>query len=162
MFREILLPSSGDGICYDDGRSISRTSNTNLYLALKLISRVFQNAKINLNFRKFRHLETSCFFLYLFLHITKQQPFPLFSQGIINPHKCLLKNDNFQAKQPMTKKHNISLNSQFTVVLNSIIYFSLRFCYNSLLVLKMRFQVSSFRRKKLQGFSSDREMLISL
>ena len=62
----------------------------------------------------------------------------------------------------MTKKHHISLNTQFTVVLNGIIYFSVRFRDNSLLVLKMRFQVFSVASKKLQGFSSDREMLMLL
>ena len=33
---------------------------------------------------------------------------------------------------------------------------------NSLLVLKMRFQLFSFASKKLQGFSSDRKILMSL
>ena len=49
-----------------------------------------------------------------------------------------------------------SLNSQFIVVLDGII------CDNSLLVLKMRFQVFSFSSKKVQGFSSDRKILMSL
>ena len=62
----------------------------------------------------------------------------------------------------MTKKHHISLNSQFNVVLNGIICFSVRFCDNSLLVLKMRFQVFSFASKKVQGFSSDRKISMSL
>ena len=62
----------------------------------------------------------------------------------------------------MTKQHHISLNSQFTVVLNGIICFSVRFCDNSLLVLKMRFQVFSFVSKKVQGFSSDRKILMPL
>ena len=44
----------------------------------------------------------------------------------------------FQSKQPMTKEHPISLNWQFTVVLNGIICFSVQFCNNSLLVFKMR------------------------
>ena len=56
----------------------------------------------------------------------------------------------------------MSLNSQFNVVLNGIICFSVRFCDNSLLVLKMRFQVFSFTSKKVQGFSSDRKILMSL
>ena len=38
----------------------------------------------------------------------------------------------------------------------------MRFCDNSLLVLKMRFQVFSFASKKVQGFSSDRKILMSL
>ena len=46
--------------------------------------------------------------------------------------------------------HRISLNSQFTDVLNSIICFSVRFCDNSLLMLKVRFQVFSFASKKVQ------------
>ena len=68
----------------------------------------------------------------------------------------------FQSKLPITKEYHISLNSQFNVVLNDIICFSVRFCDNSLLVLKMRFQVFSFASKKVQGFSSDRKMLMSL
>ena len=54
------------------------------------------------------------------------------------------------------------LNSQFNNVLIGIICFSVRFCHNSLLVLKMRFQVFSFTSKKVQGFSSDKKMLIPL
>ena len=53
------------------------------------------------------------------------------------------------------------LNRQLTVVLNSIICFSVRFCDNLLFVLKMHFQVFSFASKKAQGFSSDR-ILMSL
>ena len=53
----------------------------------------------------------------------------------------------------------MSLNSQFNVVLNDIICFSVRFCDNSLLMLKMCFQVPSFASKKVQGFSADRKML---
>ena len=37
---------------------------------------------------------------------------------------------------------------------------SVQFCDNS--VLKMRFQVFSFASKKVQGFSSDRKILMSL
>ena len=48
------------------------------------------------------------------------------------------------------------------VVLNSMICFSVRFCDNSLLVLKMRFQVFSFASKNVQGFSSDRKILMTL
>ena len=43
----------------------------------------------------------------------------------------------------------MSLNSQFIVVLDGIICFSVQFCDNSLLVLKMRFQVFSFASKKV-------------
>ena len=46
--------------------------------------------------------------------------------------------------------------------MNGIICFSVRFCDNSLLVLKMRFQVFSFASKKVQGFSSDMKILMSL
>ena len=60
------------------------------------------------------------------------------------------------------QRHHISLNSQFTVVLNGIICFSVRFCNNSLLVLWMRFQVFSFASKKVQGFYSDRKILMLL
>ena len=43
-----------------------------------------------------------------------------------------------------------------------IICFSVRFSDNSLLVLRMGFQVFSFASKKLQGFSSDTKILMSL
>ena len=46
--------------------------------------------------------------------------------------------------------------------MHGIICFSGRFCDNSLLVLKMRFQVSPFTTKKVQGFSGDRKILMSL
>ena len=62
----------------------------------------------------------------------------------------------------MNKYHRISLNSQFIVVLDGITCFSVRFCNNSLLVLKMRFQVFPFASKKVQGFSSDMKILMSL
>ena len=62
----------------------------------------------------------------------------------------------------MNKEHHMSLDSQFTVVLDGIIYFSARFCNNSLVVLKMHFQVFSVASKKVQGFSSDRKILMSL
>ena len=56
----------------------------------------------------------------------------------------------------------MSSNSQFTVVLSGIICFSERFCDNSLLVLKMRYQVFSFASKMVQRLSSDRNILMSL
>ena len=56
----------------------------------------------------------------------------------------------------MTKYH-ILVNSQFTVVLNDIICFSVRFCDNSLLVLETGFQVFSF-----QVFPSERKMIMFL
>ena len=58
--------------------------------------------------------------------------------------------------------HHISLNSQFTVVLNGIICFSVRFKDSSLLVLKIRFQVFSFTSKEVQWFSCDRKISMSL
>ena len=48
------------------------------------------------------------------------------------------------------------------LVLKSIVCLSIRICDNSLLVLKMRFQVFSFVSKKLQSFSSDNKLLILL
>ena len=62
----------------------------------------------------------------------------------------------------MTRYYHISLNSRFIVVLNGIICVSVRFCDNSLLLLKMRFQVFRFASKSVQRFSSDRKMLMSL
>ena len=56
----------------------------------------------------------------------------------------------------------MSLNSQFNAVLNGIICFSVRFCDNLLLMLKMRFQAFTFVSKKVQGFSGDRKMLMPL
>ena len=52
----------------------------------------------------------------------------------------------------------MSLNSQFAVVLNCVICFSVGFFDNSLLVLKMHFQVFSFARKQ----KGDRKILMSL
>ena len=52
--------------------------------------------------------------------------------------------------------------SQLIITLDGIVCFSVRFCDNSLLRLKMRFQVFSFTSKKVQGFSSDRKILMSL
>ena len=62
----------------------------------------------------------------------------------------------------MNKQHHILLNRKFIVVLDSLICFSVRFCNNSLSVLKMRFEVFSFPSKKVQGFSSDRKILMLL
>ena len=66
--------------------------------------------------------------------------------------------------------HHISLyminhiyHSHFIVVLDGIVSFSICFCDNSLLVLRTRFQVFSFATKKvLQGFSSDKKILMLL
>ena len=51
----------------------------------------------------------------------------------------------------------MSLNSQFIVVLDGTICFSVQFCDNSLLVLKMRFQAFCFASKEVRVFSSDPE-----
>ena len=52
--------------------------------------------------------------------------------------------------------------SQFNAFLNGIICFSVRFCSNSLLMLKMHFRVFSFVSKNVQGSSDDRKMLMLL
>ena len=83
-----------------------------------------------------------------------------FVRDIINLYNCFFFFLTFQSKQRMTKKYYLSSNSQFNNVLNAIICFSVRFCDNSLLVLKMSFQVFSFPSKKVQGFSSDRKIII--
>ena len=70
----------------------------------------------------------------------------------------LLKKANVSIQTSNEQKHHISLNSQF-IVLDGIICFSVRFCDNSLLVLKMCFQVFSFASKKAQGFSSNRKII---
>ena len=62
----------------------------------------------------------------------------------------------------MNKKHHNPLNCQFIVVLDDIICFSVKLCDNSLLVTKMRFQVFYFASNKMQRFSSDRKILMSL
>ena len=51
---------------------------------------------------------------------------------------------------------------KITVVLNGIICFSVRFCDSLLFMLKIRFEVFSFANRKVQGFSSDRKILMSL
>ena len=66
---------------------------------------------------------------------------------IINPYNCW-KTPVFQSTQPMTKKCDISLNGQVNIVLNGIICFSVEFCDNTLLVLKI-FQFFSFASKKV-------------
>ena len=54
----------------------------------------------------------------------------------------------------------MSLTSHFTVVLNGIICFSVRFYDNSLLILKLRVHIFSFVSKNVKGFSSDRKTLM--
>ena len=70
--------------------------------------------------------------------------------------------ENRQFLNQNNQWHHISLNSQFTVVLNGIICFSVRFKDSSLLVLKIRFQVFSFTSKEVQWFSCDRKISMSL
>ena len=62
----------------------------------------------------------------------------------------------------MNRQLHIALNIQCAFVLDGIICFSVRFCDNLLLVLKTRFQVFSLASKKVQGFPSDRKILMSL
>ena len=71
----------------------------------------------------------------------------------------MIKNANFSVKTTHDLITYISLNNQFTDVLNDKICFSVRFCDNSLLELKIRFQVFSFAGKKIQRFSSELEQL---
>ena len=52
--------------------------------------------------------------------------------------------------------------SQVIITLDGMVCFSVQFCDNSLLLLKMRFHVFTFASKKVQGFSSDRKILMSL
>ena len=47
-------------------------------------------------------------------------------------------------------------------IANFIICFSVRFCYHSLFVIKMHFQVFSLAPKKVQAFSSDSKILMLL
>ena len=96
----------------------------------------------------------------LIVRVTSHEVFVTYSTCLLR-YFCW-KRPIFQSKQAMNKQHHISLNSQFIVVLNSTICFSIRFCNNSLLVLKIRFQVFSFSSKKALGFSSDRKILMSL
>ena len=62
----------------------------------------------------------------------------------------------------MNKLQEISLNSQLTVALDCKFVFSAQICDNSLLVLKMHFQVFSFKSKKIKVFSSDTKILMLL
>ena len=62
----------------------------------------------------------------------------------------------------MNRQLHIALNIQCAFVLDGIICFSVRFCDNLLLVLRTRFQVFSLASKKVQGFPSDRKILMSL
>ena len=55
-----------------------------------------------------------------------------------------------------------SLNWQFTVALDGIICFAVRFCDNYLFVLKMRLKVFYFASDKIQRFYSNSKILMSL
>ena len=57
----------------------------------------------------------------------------------------------------------MSLNSQFVFVLDGILCFSVQFCDNALLVLKIRFELFFFTNKKVQGFfQCNRKILMPL
>ena len=75
-------------------------------------------------------------------------------KDIINPYNCLSKNVIFfnQNNQWLNILHHILLNIQFTVVLDGINCISVWFCNNSPLVLKMRFQLFSFWKKRYKVF----------
>ena len=89
---------------------------------------------------------------YNFLHLISNGLNSVNIKDAINPLQ-LLKNANFSIKT------TISLNRQFTVDFNSIICFSVQFYDNSQLLLNMPFHVFSLQ---VQGFSSDRKVLMSL
>ena len=79
-------------------------------------------------------------------------------KDIINPHNCLLKKANYSIK---------TSNEQITYIIKYPIYccfgwHNLFFRTNSLLVLKMRFQIFSFASKNIKGFFSDRKILLLL
>ena len=80
----------------------------------------------------------------------------------INPLQWFVEKHWFFNQNNQQLNNIISFNRQFTVVLNSIICFSVQFCDNLLLVLKMHFQVFSFISKKVQEFFSDRKILMLL
>ena len=98
-------------------------------------------------------------FLNFSKHLISRKPF----RDTINAlqlflQKCIFFNQN----NPWLNNIIILLNSQFTVALNGIICFPVWFYNNSLFSLKMRFQVFSFVSTKVQGFSSDKNILMSL
>ena len=70
----------------------------------------------------------------------------------------------FVEKHQFLSQKNQQLNniiySQFIAALNGIICSSVCFCDNSLLMLKICFQDFSFARKKVQGFSTDKKILM--
>ena len=87
-----------------------------------------------------------------------------------NQNKQWINNIIYHYISLCTIYHHIALyminhiyHSHFIVVLDGIICFSVCVCDNSLLVLRTRFQVFSFATKKvLQGFSSDKKILMLL
>ena len=77
-------------------------------------------------------------------------------KDVINPYTCLSKNANFSIK---TSNDQIT---SYIIILDGITYSSVQFYNSSLLVFKLRFQVFSLSCKKVQGFSIDRKLLMSL
>ena len=69
----------------------------------------------------------------------------------------MLKSANFLIK---TTNEKAFPDIKFTGVLDSVNCFSVWFCENYLLVLEIRFQVFYLTSKKIQGFSSDKKILL--
>ena len=81
-----------------------------------------------------------------------------------NADKCY-----FVVSTEACRMNNIAKSNELQVKINKLMLeialsprFSVRFCDNSLLMLKTSFQVFPFASKKVHGFSSDRKMLKSL
>ena len=72
-------------------------------------------------------------------------------KDIINPYNCLLKNEIFQSKQAMKKKNHLSLNSQFIVVLDDIVCFSVRFGKKFTISAKNAFSGVFLQAKRYKG-----------
>ena len=75
----------------------------------------------------------------------------------INPYYSLLENANFSIKKKQWLNDIILLNSQFTIVFNGIICFSVQFCDNSLLMnycysCKCVFRSFLSQAKKYKGY----------
>ena len=75
----------------------------------------------------------------------------------LTPYNCLLKSANFLIKITNEKAFP---DIKFTGVWDSVNCFSVWFCENYLLVLEIRFQVFYLTSKKIQGFSSDKKILL--
>ena len=81
-----------------------------------------------------------------------------------NADKC-----HFVVRTEACRINNIAKSNGLQININKLMLeiapnprFSVRFCDNSPLMLKMPFQVFPFANKKVHGFSSDRKMLKSL